>query len=1085
MELWIASDPAGYPLLCGGKPLDLRDYLSGEVVERTLEQSHYIVGSRKLVSALLVDVGGLLSHVEASGSEVSPSVYELLCEIIVRKVCNYEGIVNLVIDRMALALFGAPIALEDSAQRAIRAALSIHRDLIAFNDFLRERTDGPPILVRMGINTGPVVVESIGSDMRIGIRAVENTIRIASEMLSLAQPGTTYVSEETFRLTEGFFRFEALGEGVVEEREQGTNKAYRVLGRSSTRTRFDVNAERGLTRFVGRDKDVEVLVDAYEKARDGRGQICSIVGEAGVGKSRLLFEFRKALSNEDVAFLEGKCLSYGREAAYLPIIDILKSNYDIRDTENHLQIRKKVYSELRRLGVDEASVLPYVLELLSVKESGIDDVAMSPEARKEGIIRALQTPLLKGAEKRPIIIALEDLHWVDGSSEDILNSLVNVIRNARVLIVCTYRPEYSHSWGAKPFHIQVNLDPLSSGDSLAMLASLAGTYEIARNLETLILDKTGGVPFYIEEFLRSLTDLKIVERRDNRYSLCEDHAGLTIASTIQDVIMARVDALPASAKEVLMVGSAIEREFSHRLIARVTDLPEHELVSRLSILRYSDLLYERGVYPDSTYVFKHVLIRDVCYQSLPENTRRKYHRKIAEVIHQHFPEMAEGNPEVVGHHYTGAALPEPAVLFWQKAAEIAVRRSANREAIGHLNRALGMLRTLPGTPESRRRELDLHLALGPALMAAKGYAAPEVEKAYERAMELCNGLGEPMELFNVLRGLWGFYIVRGDLQTAHGLGRRCLELAVADDSPALSLWAHYMLGMTIFHLGGLVEALKHFDAGLAIYDMDKRRSHRALQDPGVACLSYRAAALWLLGHPDQALEISREAIKLAERLSHPFSLAYALNIGGLVSQLCENVREVRERAEAAGAVCQDHGIPYWSAWGPILRGWAMAWQGRRDEGILLQQEGLASYNLTGARLVRTYFLTLLAESYQRSGKIEEALAIINEGLATGERTGERWFEAELHRLKGDLLLEASPDQWQSAQDCLDTALAVARSQRATSLELRAAMSLLPLYRKRGLLQQGRQILRDVYDQFKEGFNCADLCRAQDLLDEDA
>jgi predicted ATPase len=292
-----------------------------------------------------------------------------------------------------------------------------------------------------------------------------------------------------------------------------------------------------------------------------------------------------------------------------------------------------------------------------------------------------------------------------------------------------------------------------------------------------------------------------------------------------------------------------------------------------------------------------------------------------------------------------------------------------------------------------------------------------------------------------------------------------------------------MLGMTIFHLGGLAEALKHFESGLAIYDMDKRRSHRALQDPGVACLSYRAAAFWLLGYPDQAVEISREAIRLADRLSHPFSLAYALNIGGLVSQLCRNVQEVRDRAEAAEALCQDHGIPYWSAWGPILRGWALAREGRNEEGIRLQQEGLASYNSTGARLVRTYFLTLLVESYRESGRTEEALAVIEEGLTTGERTGERWFEAELHRLKGDILLESAPDQWSAAQECLNKALDTARSQSAKSLELRAAMSLFKLYRNRGALQQGRQILLGIYEQLTEGIHCADVRDAQSLLEE--
>jgi len=711
-NLTLPSGPSHKDLSFDEKLDKIQRYLPEGITEKILSQRDKIEGERKQVTVMFCDMEGFTSLVESLGPEEAYSIMDQVYEILIHKVHDYEGTVNEMTGDGIMALFGAPIALEDAPQRAIRSALAIHREMTKFNERVKqEKGDLPPVKMRIGINTGPVVVGTLGNDLRVEFKAVGDTVNLASRMEGLAEPGTTFVSKETFKLTEGFFRFEALGEKEVKGREKPVT-IYRVIAPSTRRTRFDVSAERGLTPFVGRKRELELLLDGFERSKSGRGQAISIMSEAGVGKSRLLYEFRKAVINEDVTFLEGKCLSYSRGVAYHPHTDILKANFDIQESDGELEIREKVKKGLKILGVDEATTIPYLFELLSVKESGIDKIPMSPEGRKDRIIEALKRIVLKGSEVRPLIMAFEDLHWMDKSSEEVLKYLLESIPGTAVFLIFTYRPEFVHTWGAKSYHNQATLSRLSNRESIAMVSHLLGTEDLASDLEELILEKTEGVPFFIEEFIKSLKDLSIIERKDNKYHLAKDMEEVTIPSTIQDIIMARVDTLSEGAKEVLQTGSVIEREFTYELIKQVTGLPEHELLSHLSALKDCELLYERGIYPQSTLIYKHALTQEVIYNSILAKKKKQLHHQIGDAIEELYKGNIDEYYSLLAEHYIEGEDYEKGAEFSRLAGRNAGKGASFAEAIAYCEKGVACLERLPLTAEIQKKIIDARATLG-------------------------------------------------------------------------------------------------------------------------------------------------------------------------------------------------------------------------------------------------------------------------------------------------------------------------------------------------------------------------------------
>jgi adenylate cyclase len=988
-------------------------------------------------------------------------------ELALSDVHRYEGTINQFLGDGFMALFGAPVAHEDHARRAVLAALVLQRTL---KDANLGEPYGVACTFRMGLNSGLVVVGSIGDNLRMDYSAIGDTTNLASRLQGIAEPGTILVSESTSRLVEGYVRLEALQPVQVKGKTEPV-PIYKVIGTLPRRSPLGSRGERTLSEFVGRERELAILDELLEQVESGQGQVVGMVAEAGGGKSRVLYEFRQRLAGKRVTYLEGRCLSYGSSIPYHPIIDLVRNNCGITESDSPETIIDKVRFALQEVGMVPEASGPYLLQLLGIQK-GAESIAMlTPEAMRTRTFETLTQMSLKGSQQRPLILEVENLHWIDRTSEEYLTFLVESLPGAAILLLTSYRPGYHPPWIEKSYATQISLRSLVPHDAVTVVHSTSQQRELPDHLVQSIVEKAEGNPFFLEELTRA-----VIEHGDLQ-------ADMTVPDTIQGVLSARIDRLPEAPKRLLQTASVLGREFSPRLLEAMWE-GAGALEPLLLELKRLEFLFERTGVEEQMYVFKHALTQQVAYESLLTTRRHALHAAAGQVLETRYAGRLEDVYDRLAYHYARTDHAAKAVTYLTLVAQRAARNSAHAEAMSNLTQALELLKTLPNTSERTIQELTLQRTLGVSLLATKGFAAPEVEHTYTRARALCEQVGDTQQVFPVLFGLWEFYEVRGDLQTARELAEQLLTLAQRQQDPALILQGHRALGDTLFWRGEFASALAHLEQGIALYDPQQHRAHAFLygQDPGMGCLVYAALVLWVLGYPDQALRRSHEALTLVQGLSHPFSLGFALNYSGRIHSLRREWHVAQKRADALIALSTEQGFAQLLASGTSSRGWALAMQGQGEAGIAQMRQSGSAYRTTGGQLGRPRQLANLAEAYGKAGQSDEGLAVLAEALALVDKNEDRWYEAELHRLKGELLLAQSPNNHIEAESCFHQALSIAQSQQAKSLELRAATSLSRLWQQQGKRAEARQLLAEVYGWFTEGFDTKDLQEAKALLD---
>jgi class 3 adenylate cyclase/tetratricopeptide (TPR) repeat protein len=1002
-------------------------------------------------------------------------------------VGQYGGRLHPVMGERLMAMFGVPVAHEDDARRAVHVALELRQRLAAWQERLGTAPVTPPVW-RMGLHTGLVVVGMRnGDDVGTVATIVGDVISVATALEERAAPGAILCSDTTARLVQGTVRLKAWGSLQVPGQPVPI-ETYTVLDSSFRRSSMEQHRGRVLSPFVGREREMATLHALLAQVEEGHGQVVGVVGEPGLGKSRLVYEFRRSLGRRQLTYRAGRCFSYGSTMPYLPMLDLLRHHCGITDTDGPADIAAKIHRGLQEVGMAPETWAPALLHFLGLEEGANALAALSPEGRKARILTALTQMCLNSSRQLPLILEIEDLHWIDPSSDEFLAALVERMAGAPILVLVTYRPGYRPAWIDRSYVTQVALQPLTPQDSLRVVQAVLPAVAASAPLVPQLLAKADGNPFFLEELART-----VVEQGT-------DAPSPTVPDTVQAVLLARIDRLPATAKRLLQMASVIGKDVALPLLQAVTEVSEEAVHRDLRHLQAAEFLYETYALTAPVYTFTHVLTQEVAYQSLVRQERQQYHQCIAQVLEKQFPEVAEAQPELLASHYTQASLAEQAIPYWQRAGQRAIERSAHVEAVSHFTQGIELLKKLPVTPERTQQELALQLALGAPLLILKGHTAPEVEHAYARAFELAQHLGETPQRFSVLVGLWRFYYSRARLHTARELAEQCFTLAQYLREPTVLQEGYQILGSTFFFMGDQVAAHEHLQQGIALYNPQQSGTLAFSRgtDPGVVCLCRAGWVLWWLGYPDKALARSHEAIALAQRLSHPYSLSFALHYKAILHVWRQEIALAKAQLEASIAFMQEHGFVHFLGQALTKLGWVLIEQGAIEEGMAKTRQGLESLRIHKIDLGRSTDLAMLAQAYGRTGQPKEGLHVLDEALAVAHNSAEGFYEAELYRLKGEMLLQsgaeglefdASPTHYvlctldvEEAEACFRQAISLARCQSAKSLELRAVMSLCRLWQHQGKPAAARQILKEIYSWFTEGFHTPDLQKAQALLE---
>jgi class 3 adenylate cyclase/tetratricopeptide (TPR) repeat protein len=1025
----------------------------------------------------LVGSTGLSSRMDPEDLREVISAYQAACTNVIQ---TYDGMVAKLMGDGILAYYGYPRAHEDDAERAVRSGL----DIIRAVDKLKTRAP-EPLKVRIGIATGLVVVgDLIGSGEAQERGVVGEAPNLAARLQAMAQPGTIVLPAATRRLLGTRFTLRELGQHELKGFAEPV-EAWYVEGVSVSESRFESVRSGRLTGFVGREQEIGLLMERWHLGQDGEGQVVLLSGEPGIGKSRILSELRARLEEESARSLRFHCSPYYINSAFYPIID---------NFERALQFGREDTPE-RRLDKLEALIvgeygrpredLRFIAAMLSIPhEARYGAVAMTPQKFKDDTLRALVDTVEAAARRQPTVLLFEDLHWADPTTLETMDLLIHRVRKVPLLVVITHRPEFPSRWSHHGHVSALSLSKLTRAQSSTMVSRLAGGKALPADLFEQILGKTDGVPLFVEELTKSILESAELRDAGDRWDYA-GHAGtLAIPLTLRDSLMARLDRF-APVKEIAQIGAAIGREFSHELIAAVTTHPKPELDQAFAQLVESGLAFQQGTRPDAVYTFKHALVQDAAYDSLPKRRRQELHGKIARVIEQRFPNIEATEPELLAHHYTAAKQPLKAIPLWQKAGSVALTRMALTEAIAHLNKGLDLVAALPSSAERDGKELDLRTLLGTAWFALKGLATPEVWTSLHPAVALAKSLERYDALAPILWGLHAHVTTTGRVAESLRHAAQILDAAEVYHDGDLLIVGHADAVVSNFYLGELMKVREHAGKVLALYTEERHGPMVGLlnQDLKTFTLTWMALSTWMLGYPEQAVKISDAALAHARRLGHPFNLSWCLTYGALLFEHLGEPEELLKRVEEGERVGRENSLPFVTEVLVRLQfGVALIRKGEFTAGVASLKAGWAIWENGGGRL-GIHQKSVLAEGMAQLGDLDGALDLIGEIIAQMERPGweERHYYAETLRIKG-WVLSLKGDSEGAERNYL-ASLDRARQQQAKSWELRTATSYARLMCDQGRIREAYDLLEPIYGWFTEGFDTLDLKQAKALLDE--
>lgn len=1030
---------------------------------------------RRQLTVFFVDLVGSTAMSEALDPEELRELYAKYQNVCAEVIRGYDGHVAQFLGDGILAYFGYPVAHEDDALRAVHSGLGILEQL----DTVHLGSERPT--VRIGVHTGLVVVGDVGSGQRSEQLALGEAPNVAARVQGEADPDTMLISEATRRLVAGHFRLEDLGSRPLKGLSRPM-QLWRVLGLSDAASRFDALAAEGLAPFVGREREVSTIRAAWERAVQGNGQAVLLRGEAGIGKSRLLGAARSLAAGDEPERFEAECSPYALNSPLHPVVQMLQRRLGLAALSDPVARLERIEEFVRSRGGSVAEAVPLLAPLLDVSLGDRYPASELPMAKqRQRLLSILADLQLHAPGDSPTLVVLEDLHWADPSTLELVAMLVSRQGNTRLMVLGSTRPELPELWSPSPDRHEIRIQALPSGDARSLVSGVVGSKALPDEVLRQIIERTGGIPLFVEAVTRTVLESGVLRELEDRFELVGPLPPGLIPSTVHDSLMARIDRLGAD-KVIAQIAATIGRDFRADLLQAVSGRTAAALEGALRRMMDLDLISRTGVAPHWNYQFKHALIQDAAYESLLKKTRQEYHGRVADALSTEFEELVHDRPELLARHLEGAGRTQEAIPGWMKAATVAGSRWALQECVGYYRRALALLETLPPeSPDRIRDEMACQLAIAPPLMALRGWASREVERACTRARELCELTQNYEGLFSALWGLWTVRLVRGEHERALEVAKGVLEMANASGVPILNIAARHATGFSYYYLAEYGLARKSGEEAMALFDLEQERTLVGLfqMSSSTVVLSYLAMALRLTGLVDQGAQRQQQLVSLIDDLNIPGSTA--VGIGVAMYHLVDEgaYDEVARNAERGYHVSAELGYAFWAASMRVYRGWAEAHRGNPQAGVQEMRQGLADFLGTDAGIFVPQWRLMLAQGLRKDGQPQVALAELQQALAHITQWRETYYEPEVLRERGEIQRELGA--LEDAESSLRRAMAVAHAQHARLLELRAAIPLVELMEEQGRARDAAALLRPLLETFTEGLGCREVRRATELL----